>query len=155
MRGTVVGLLTVALFTLLRLCGEVKGATCASGFRKLIGRSQFTLLEAAAERSATIAFYCAHATAVPRRIRPAKQPARGGDAREPMYWRSEAAARGGGKLKIIADIEDPQVVAKILSYLECTAPRISIRPSFRLGHGHRPCRPACFELGGRGISAGG
>ncbi|PZN47157.1 MAG: 2-hydroxyhepta-2,4-diene-1,7-dioate isomerase, partial [Proteobacteria bacterium] len=34
----------------------------------------------------------------------------------------EGCARCGGKLKIIASIEEPQVIAKILSHLEKTAP---------------------------------
>jgi tRNA(Phe) wybutosine-synthesizing methylase Tyw3 len=29
----------------------------------------------------------------------------------------------GGKLKIIASIEEPELIAKILSHLECTASR--------------------------------
>jgi hypothetical protein len=34
----------------------------------------------------------------------------------------EGCARCGGKLKIIASIEEPRVIAKILSHLQCTAP---------------------------------
>jgi hypothetical protein len=34
----------------------------------------------------------------------------------------ERCARCGCKLKIIASIEEPQVIAKILSHLQCTAP---------------------------------
>jgi hypothetical protein len=34
----------------------------------------------------------------------------------------EACARCGGKLKVIASIEDPAVIAKILAHLERTAP---------------------------------
>ncbi len=34
----------------------------------------------------------------------------------------ESCARGGGELKIIASIEAPQLIAKILSHLERTAP---------------------------------
>jgi len=34
----------------------------------------------------------------------------------------KACARRGGKLKIIASIEEPAVIAKILSHLEKTAP---------------------------------
>jgi len=34
----------------------------------------------------------------------------------------EACARCGGKLKVIASIEEPAVIAKILAHLECTAP---------------------------------
>jgi Putative transposase len=34
----------------------------------------------------------------------------------------DSCARGGGRLKIIASIENPQVIAKILSHLERTAP---------------------------------
>jgi hypothetical protein len=34
----------------------------------------------------------------------------------------EACARCGGKLKVIASIEEPTVIAKILAHLERTAP---------------------------------
>ena len=34
----------------------------------------------------------------------------------------EDCARCGGKLKVIASIEEPQVIAKILAHLEKTAP---------------------------------
>lgn len=34
----------------------------------------------------------------------------------------DSCARCGGRLKIIASIEDPQVIAQILSHLERTAP---------------------------------
>lgn len=34
----------------------------------------------------------------------------------------EDGARFGGKLKIIASIQEPQVIAKILAYLQKTAP---------------------------------
>jgi len=34
----------------------------------------------------------------------------------------EACARCGGRLKILASIEEPQVIAKILAHLEKTAP---------------------------------
>ena len=34
----------------------------------------------------------------------------------------EACARCGGKLRIIASIEEPEVIAKILAHLERTAP---------------------------------
>jgi hypothetical protein len=35
----------------------------------------------------------------------------------------EGCARCGGRLRIIASIEEPQVIAKILSHLERTAPQ--------------------------------
>ena len=34
----------------------------------------------------------------------------------------EACARCGGKLRVIASIEEPEVIAKILAHLERTAP---------------------------------
>jgi hypothetical protein len=34
----------------------------------------------------------------------------------------EGCARCGGKLEILASIEEPQFIAKILWYLQCTAP---------------------------------
>jgi hypothetical protein len=37
----------------------------------------------------------------------------------------ESCARCGGQLKIIASIEEPQLIAKILSHLERTAPEQS------------------------------
>jgi hypothetical protein len=44
----------------------------------------------------------------------------------------EACARCGGKLKIIASIEEPQVIAKILSHLERRAPQ-QHQPDLPLG----------------------
>jgi len=46
----------------------------------------------------------------------------------------ESCTRCGGELKIIASIEEPQLIAKILSHLE-RAERSSIRASCRLGRG--------------------
>jgi hypothetical protein len=45
-------------------------------------------------------------------------------ADEPAPWRPHrlACARCGGELKIIASIEEPQLIAKILSHLERAAP---------------------------------
>jgi hypothetical protein len=34
----------------------------------------------------------------------------------------DSCARSGGKLRIIASIKEPQVIAEILSHLQCTAP---------------------------------
>ena len=42
--------------------------------------------------------------------------------RPSVRFEIEGCARCGGKLKIIASIEDPQVISKILSHLQRTAP---------------------------------
>ena len=44
----------------------------------------------------------------------------------------EGCARCGGKLRIIASIEEPQVIAKILSHLQRTAPQ-QYQPELPLG----------------------
>ena len=44
----------------------------------------------------------------------------------------EACARCGGKLKVIASIEEPAVIAKILAHLERTAPD-QYQPELPLG----------------------
>ncbi len=49
----------------------------------------------------------------------------------------EACARCGGKLEVIASIEESTVVAKILAHLGSAQPRSSIRPSCPSEHGHR------------------
>ena len=61
----------------------------------------------------------------------------------------EGCARCGGKLKIIASIEEPEVIAKILSHLERTAPQVP-QSSCRSGCERHPCSPGCFELAGEG-----
>jgi hypothetical protein len=45
----------------------------------------------------------------------------------------------GGKLKVIASIEEAQVIGKILAHLQ-KGPRISSRPSGRWGRGRRRLR---------------
>lgn len=47
-----------------------------------------------------------------------------------------ACAGCGGKLKVIASIEEPEVIAKILAHLEKTA-RIKPSVGFRSARGHR------------------
>ena len=86
---------------------------------------------------------------VPRRIGPTQQAASGGEQNEPatphhvaMNWARplkrvfevhiEACARCGGKLSIVASIEEPLVIAKILSHLEKTAPN-PYQPELPLG----------------------
>jgi hypothetical protein len=54
----------------------------------------------------------------------------------------ESCARCGGKLKIIASIEEPLVIAKILSHLERTAPD-QYQPELPLG---ARAPPAQFRL---------
>jgi hypothetical protein len=66
----------------------------------------------------------------------------------------EGCARCGGKLRIIARIEDPQVIAKILSHLERTAPE-QYQTELPLGARHRRCSPACCELEMKGDCASG
>ena len=44
-------------------------------------------------------------------------------------------ARHGGKLKIIAGIERPRVIAKILSHLQRTAPPVRTRIQIKGGQG--------------------
>ena len=73
----------------------------------------------------------------PRRIRPTQSVSGGGDAGAAVPWCSDAAGvwRGsdqaidatacGDELKIIASIEEPQLIATILSHLERTAPEQS------------------------------
>jgi hypothetical protein len=51
----------------------------------------------------------------------------------------ESCVRCGGKLEVIASIEEPQVIAKILAHLETVAPDHD-RPELPLGPGHRPRR---------------
>jgi len=60
----------------------------------------------------------------------------------------EGCARCGGKLEVIASIEEPQVIAKILAHLEKTAPA---QPQPELARGRRRRRPACFECAGEGV----
>jgi hypothetical protein len=56
----------------------------------------------------------------------------------------ESCTRCGGELTIIASIEEPQLIAKILSHLERAAPEQS--QSERLGRAGRLGSPACCEL---------
>jgi hypothetical protein len=51
----------------------------------------------------------------------------------------ESCVRCGGKLEVIASIDEPQVIAKILAHLEKVAPDHD-RPELPLGPGHRPRR---------------
>ncbi|MGC4054278.1 MAG: hypothetical protein QM757_34770 [Paludibaculum sp.] len=63
----------------------------------------------------------------------------------------EACARCGGKLRIIASIEEPEVIAKILAHLEKTAPdRVPAGVANRRA-GAAGSRGGWFELEGRGI----
>jgi hypothetical protein len=55
----------------------------------------------------------------------------------------EGCARCGGQLKIIASIEEPQLIAKILSHLERAAPEQY--QSERSGRGGRRYNPGCCE----------
>jgi hypothetical protein len=57
----------------------------------------------------------------------------------------ESCARCGGELKIIASIEEPQLMAKILSHLERTAPEQS-QSELALGARGRLGSPVCCEL---------
>ena len=59
----------------------------------------------------------------------------------------EDCARCGGKLKVIASIEEPQVIAKILAHLEKTAPA---QPELPLG---APAPPSQARLQGRALGA--
>jgi hypothetical protein len=55
----------------------------------------------------------------------------------------ESCTRCGGKLKIIASIEEPQLIAKILSHLERAAPE-QYQSELPLGaRAGRLCSPAC------------
>jgi hypothetical protein len=56
----------------------------------------------------------------------------------------ECCARCGGQLKIIASIEEPQLIAKILSHLERAAPEQN--QSELPGSAGRRCSAACCEL---------
>ena len=67
----------------------------------------------------------------------------------------EGCARCGGKLKIIASIEEPQVIAKILSHLQRTAPQqYSARAAAR-GAGAAGAVQSALNSQVRGVSAGG
>ena len=60
----------------------------------------------------------------------------------------EDCARCGGRLQIIASIEEPQVIAKILSHLERTSPQQS-QSELSLGHRRRRCSRGGCELEGK------
>ena len=87
-----------------------------------------------------------------------KPPIRPGDAEQPaaprhvaMNWARrlkrvfgveiEACARCGGRLKIIARIEEPQVIAKMLSHMQKVAPDGRHQEATAAGQGHH-------EIGG-------
>jgi hypothetical protein len=57
----------------------------------------------------------------------------------------ECCARCGGPRTIIASIEEPPLIAQILSHRSVLR-RSSIRASWRLGSAGRRCSPACCEL---------
>ncbi len=57
----------------------------------------------------------------------------------------ERCTRCGGQLKIIASIEEPQLIAKILSHLQRAAPEQS-QSELPLRRGGRRCSPVCCEL---------
>ena len=59
----------------------------------------------------------------------------------------ESCTRCGGELKIIASIEEPQLIAKILSHLERAAPE-QYQSELPLGARGRRRSPACCELEG-------
>lgn len=56
----------------------------------------------------------------------------------------EGCARCGGQLKLIANLEEPQLIAKILSHLECVAAEHS-QSELPLGRGGRRRSAACCE----------
>jgi hypothetical protein len=57
----------------------------------------------------------------------------------------DGCARCGGKLTIIASIEEPAVIARILAHLQRTVPE-QHRHSCHSGHAHRPRRHGCFDI---------
>jgi hypothetical protein len=61
----------------------------------------------------------------------------------------EDCARCGGNLGVIASIEEPQVIAKILAHLERTAPD-QYPSELPLGVRDRDNSPVCFEFEGWG-----
>jgi len=58
----------------------------------------------------------------------------------------ESCARCGGKLKVIASIEETQVIAKILAHLERTAPD-QCQSELPLADGVGHCAPSCRSCG--------
>ena len=75
---------------------------------------------------------------------------RGGDAGAAGHGGSETRPRiPGGNLRIIASIEQPEVIAKILSHLEHTAPQPH-SPQLPLGARGPPLSSGCCELEGEG-----
>jgi hypothetical protein len=58
----------------------------------------------------------------------------------------ECCARCGGQLKIIASIEEPQLIAKILSHLERAAPEQYQSELALEARAGRLGSPACCEL---------
>lgn len=63
----------------------------------------------------------------------------------------EACARCGGKLKVIANIEEPEVIAKILAQLQRTASDHYQSPSCHSGPERRRRSPVCCEFEAEGV----
>ncbi len=61
----------------------------------------------------------------------------------------EDCARCGGKLQVIASIEGPEVIAKILAHLECAAPD-QYPSELPLGARAPPSQAACVESVSKG-----